>query len=128
MRLAHPSICEVGYWFRENPEIPGWSAWCYTRAANHVGGDLVDYIAEALGVEPKIEYLPEQPGDVPITYADIRLAGRDLDYAPQTPIAPPRGQQVPHPALAVSRAASVAATTRATPAAIKASAHGGVRP
>jgi len=28
----------------ENPEIPGWSAWCYTRAANHVGGDLVDYI------------------------------------------------------------------------------------
>jgi sigma-B regulation protein RsbU (phosphoserine phosphatase) len=28
----------------ENPEIPGWSTWCYTRAANHVGGDLVDYI------------------------------------------------------------------------------------
>lgn len=28
----------------ENPQIPGWSAWCYTRAANHVGGDLVDYI------------------------------------------------------------------------------------
>ena len=28
----------------ENPQIPGWSVWCYTRAANHVGGDLVDYI------------------------------------------------------------------------------------
>jgi hypothetical protein len=29
---------------RENPEIPGWSVWCYTRPANTVGGDLVDYL------------------------------------------------------------------------------------
>jgi sigma-B regulation protein RsbU (phosphoserine phosphatase) len=29
---------------RENPPIPGWSVWCYSRPANDVGGDLVDYI------------------------------------------------------------------------------------
>ena len=28
----------------ENPEIPGWSVWCYSRPANDVGGDLVDYL------------------------------------------------------------------------------------
>jgi sigma-B regulation protein RsbU (phosphoserine phosphatase) len=28
----------------ENPLIPGWSVWCYSRPANDVGGDLVDYI------------------------------------------------------------------------------------
>lgn len=26
------------------PEIPNWSAWLYTRAANEVGGDLVDFM------------------------------------------------------------------------------------
>ncbi len=29
---------------RDNPDIPGWSVWCYSRPANDVGGDLVDYI------------------------------------------------------------------------------------
>ena len=27
-----------------NPHIHGWSVWCYSRPANDVGGDLVDYI------------------------------------------------------------------------------------
>lgn len=48
--------------------------------------DLVHWIAEALGVEAKVEHLPEQPGDVPITYADIAKAGRLLGYAPKVPI------------------------------------------
>jgi phosphoserine phosphatase RsbU/P len=30
---------------QSNPDVPGWSFWCYTRPANDVGGDLVDYIA-----------------------------------------------------------------------------------
>jgi len=29
---------------RDNPPIPGWAVWCYSRPANDVGGDLVDYI------------------------------------------------------------------------------------
>lgn len=48
--------------------------------------DLVRWIAEELGVEPKIDYLPQQPGDVPITYADVSKAGRLLNYSPKVPI------------------------------------------
>ncbi|MDX1503162.1 MAG: GDP-mannose 4,6-dehydratase [Thermoanaerobaculia bacterium] len=48
--------------------------------------DLVRWIAEALAVEPRIEYLPDQPGDVPITYADVSKAHRLLGYSPQVPI------------------------------------------
>lgn len=28
----------------ENPKVEGWSVWLYTRPANEVGGDLVDYL------------------------------------------------------------------------------------
>lgn len=27
-----------------NPQVPGWSVWMFTRPANEVGGDLVDYL------------------------------------------------------------------------------------
>jgi len=48
--------------------------------------DLIHWIAEALDVEPRIEYLPDQPGDVPVTYADVSKAKRLLGYDPQFPI------------------------------------------
>lgn len=48
--------------------------------------DLVQWLADELAVEPRIEYLPDQPGDVPITYADVSKAGRMLGYAPRVPI------------------------------------------
>lgn len=48
--------------------------------------DLIHWIAEELAVEPRIEYLPAQPGDVPITYADVAKAGRLLGYSPKVPI------------------------------------------
>ena len=28
----------------QNPDIPGWDVWIYSRPANDVGGDLVDYL------------------------------------------------------------------------------------
>ncbi len=48
--------------------------------------DLVAWIAEELAVEPRIEYLADQPGDVPITYADVDKAGRLLGYSPKVSI------------------------------------------
>jgi UDP-glucuronate 4-epimerase len=48
--------------------------------------DLVHWLAAELAVEPRIDYLPDQPGDVPITYADVVKAGRLLGYAPKVPI------------------------------------------
>lgn len=49
-------------------------------------GDLVAWLGEELAVEPVIEYLPDQPGDVPITYADVSKAQRVLGYSPQVDI------------------------------------------
>jgi len=48
--------------------------------------DLVLWLAEELAVEPRIEYLAAQPGDVPITYADVGKAARLLGYSPKVPI------------------------------------------
>ncbi len=48
--------------------------------------DLVQWIADELDVEPSFEYLPDQPGDVPITYADVRKARRLIGYQPRVPI------------------------------------------
>ncbi len=47
---------------------------------------LIELIADALGVEPRIERLPPQPGDVERTYADIAKARRLLGYDPEIPI------------------------------------------
>ena len=48
--------------------------------------DLVRILGEELAVEPRIEYLPAQPGDVPITFADVSKAARLLGYSPKVPI------------------------------------------
>ena len=49
--------------------------------------DLVKMIGAALGVEAQIRFEPAQPGDVPITYADISKAQRALEYQPMTQLA-----------------------------------------
>ena len=49
--------------------------------------DMIRTIAGQLGVEPKMEMLPLQDGDVPATYADIARARRKLGFEPTTPIA-----------------------------------------
>ena len=46
---------------------------------------MIDTIGQALGIEPKIEVLPNQPGDVSRTCADITVAAEELGYSPQTP-------------------------------------------
>lgn len=48
--------------------------------------ELIHMLATELAVEPRIEYLPDQPGDVPITFADVAKAGRVLGYSPRVPI------------------------------------------
>ena len=49
--------------------------------------DLIAAIENALGKKAKINRLPEQPGDVPLTCADIAKARKFLGYKPQTPFA-----------------------------------------
>jgi UDP-glucuronate 4-epimerase len=47
---------------------------------------LVELIGGALGQAPRLDRKPEQPGDMPHTWADVTLAGRDLGYAPRVSI------------------------------------------
>ena len=47
---------------------------------------LIEAVEEALGKKATIIEMPEQPGDVPKTWADVSKAERLLDYHPDTPI------------------------------------------
>jgi len=49
--------------------------------------ELIHLIQRNLGIEAKIERLPLQPGDVPMTFADISRARKELGYEPQITIA-----------------------------------------
>ena len=46
--------------------------------------DMIAGLETALGVPARIERFPEQPGDVPQTWANVEKAGRLLGYAPKT--------------------------------------------
>jgi UDP-glucuronate 4-epimerase len=48
--------------------------------------DLIAAIENAVGLKAKINELPEQPGDVPLTCADISKARKLLGYNPTTPL------------------------------------------
>jgi UDP-glucuronate 4-epimerase len=47
---------------------------------------LIAALENALGKKAMINRLPEQPGDVPLTYADISKAKKLLGYKPTTPL------------------------------------------
>lgn len=63
------------------------------RTFNVGGGDpirldrLVALLGEVLGREVRMERLPDQPGDVRLTAADLRRSERELGYRPQVSIA-----------------------------------------
>ena len=48
--------------------------------------DVIETLAAALGVEPKLEMLPMQPGDVLATYASIDKLRAAVGYEPKTTI------------------------------------------
>jgi UDP-glucuronate 4-epimerase len=47
--------------------------------------ELVEHIEKSLGIKAKPRFLPNQPGDMSITYADISRARRLLGYDPKRP-------------------------------------------
>jgi len=48
--------------------------------------ELVSLLEDAIGRKADIRFEPDQPGDVPLTCADITKAGRVLGYEPSFPI------------------------------------------
>ena len=49
--------------------------------------ELIATLENSIGKQAVIEQLPEQPGDVPLTFADISKARALLGYDPHTKIA-----------------------------------------
>jgi UDP-glucuronate 4-epimerase len=47
--------------------------------------EVVEYLENSLGIKARLRFLPVQPGDMDITYADITRARRILGYNPQKP-------------------------------------------
>ena len=45
---------------------------------------FINILSKYLNIKPKIDFLPMQAGDVPITYADIKTAENKLKYRPIT--------------------------------------------
>lgn len=48
--------------------------------------DLITAIEQVVGREAIIDQQPEQPGDVPQTFADVSRSHRDLGFVPSTPL------------------------------------------
>ena len=48
--------------------------------------ELIQLLEKNLGREARIKHLPPQPGDVPLTCANIERARQDLGYNPTVPI------------------------------------------
>jgi UDP-glucuronate 4-epimerase len=43
----------------------------------------VAVLEQACGKKAKVTWHGDQPGDVPLTHADVSKAGRDLGYSPE---------------------------------------------
>lgn len=55
-------------------------------SATNTLAQLIATLEEILGRRAQIRLLPDQPGDVPLTYADVSKAGSLLGYHPSTPL------------------------------------------
>jgi len=78
------------HWSGDMPDPSSSSApYRLYNIGNHNPVQLLDFIAaieKALGRTAKKRFLPLQPGDVPITYADIDDLDRDIGFRPKTSI------------------------------------------
>jgi UDP-glucuronate 4-epimerase len=65
---------------------PGYRVYNLGESATISLSDLVGLLEQACGRTVSRRNLPPQPGDVPLTYADITRAKAEIGYEPRTPI------------------------------------------
>jgi UDP-glucuronate 4-epimerase len=78
-------------WSGESPD-PGSSTspWRVYNIGNNNPVELLEVVRlleEIIGKKAERELLPMQPGDVPVTYADVDDLTRDIGFRPSTAIA-----------------------------------------
>ncbi len=66
---------------------PGHRVYNLGESATVSLADLVSLLERATGLRARRKYLPLQPGDVPVTYADTSRARAEIGYDPKTPVA-----------------------------------------
>jgi UDP-glucuronate 4-epimerase len=64
----------------------GYAIYNLGGAATTSLTELVQLLEQALDKPARLQRLPDQPGDVPITYADVSLAAAELGYRATVPI------------------------------------------
>lgn len=72
---------------RRLPPRHGGAPYKIYNIGNHQPVELLSFIAlleRAFGREARKRFLPMQPGDVPVTYADVDDLRRDVGFAPNT--------------------------------------------
>jgi UDP-glucuronate 4-epimerase len=67
--------------------VPGYRVYNLGCSSTTSLGDLVAFIEKAVGKKAILARVPDQPGDVPLTYASIDRARQELGYDPSTPVA-----------------------------------------
>ena len=70
----------------EAGNLPGYDVFNIGNHRSEKLLDVIDTLASALGVEPKMEMLPMQAGDVYATYASIEKLHKAVGYEPTTTI------------------------------------------
>lgn len=48
--------------------------------------DMIGILEKLLGRRAEIEMMPMQPGEMPVTYADVSAIEADLGFRPRTPL------------------------------------------
>lgn len=65
---------------------PGYRVYNLGESATLSVSDLVTLLERATGLRARRKFLPPQPGDVPVTFADISRARVEIGYDPKTPV------------------------------------------
>jgi UDP-glucuronate 4-epimerase len=63
--------------------VPGFRVYNLGGSRTTTLKQLIDLVAKSIGMKPLIENMPEQPGDMKRTLADVELSGKELGYAPK---------------------------------------------
>jgi UDP-glucuronate 4-epimerase len=56
------------------------------ESETHLVAEVIQLLSKLIGKTAKINYLPSQPGDMIVTYAEISKARKKLGYNPTTPL------------------------------------------
>lgn len=89
-RLIDYSPKPNSYWDRNNPDpSTSYAPYQIYNIGNNNPVNLLKFVQileKLIGKKAKVEFLPMEPGDVKVTYADISSLQEDVGFSPSTPL------------------------------------------